>query len=284
MKYWAKFAMLFLLLVIVGMELFRQYTIQQWADVLQQYEPLDKAPSRLLQAQSPTNSEPKVEKRKSAGFSLQHLPLPLINPTLFTTANIKNSPNDEIQDGRQTSAISVKPRQGKVQQRENRQQPLSLPLERSTTNGMYQQLSEDTTLVIELMLPHDPQHRARLFSYFYECAGVAFGIFHSDKVEVLSGASNRGHSHWLRVAQGELNYREMNWLKGVKQGQAVRLFPKELDWQLAQRLSQQLGTSTLQMLSGEYQLQASGVYLRNININGKGIDESWQLSGHSCAG
>ncbi|MDN4501400.1 hypothetical protein QX776_03265 [Alteromonadaceae bacterium BrNp21-10] len=281
MKHWLQYSVGALILAIVCLVLCRQALLQQWADKLNQHKFDDEIEYVVMPRQQNDIQPPKL---KPVILSVRSLPLPLIktavSPEVTRLAEYQNKigKNSGVQQAEIESAIQTTPTQAN-----SVQQDQSAQTEKLTTSDVYKKLSEDKTLSIELMLPNNPQQRAQLFSYFYECAGVAFGVFNDDRVEVLSNSRQQDYSHWLRVAQGELNYREIKWLRGGNIGRPVRLFPKELDWQLSHQLSQHLNGRPLESLLGEYYLNQAGVHLRNISINGERLGGHWLLANNNCS-
>lgn len=151
------------------------------------------------------------------------------------------------------------------------------------TTQMYQQLVSNPAIDIELAWPDNGAARARLFDYLYRCAGMQFGVMNGTSITVLNKQSYQPRSAWLRVAQGKLNTKEINWLrKSPLSGTPIRLFPKAIDWQLAQQIAQYLGNTKLQSLRARYGLNRQGLYLDDIWLNAQPISVSWQLSRGSC--
>lgn len=165
---------------------------------------------------------------------------------------------------------------------ESSKNELVVPMRQSTTQ-MYQQLISDSAIDIEIAWPDQVAARARLFDYLYRCAGMQIGVMNGSSITVVNKQSHQPRSAWLRVAQGQLNTQEIKWLRqSPLSGIPVRLFPKVIDWQLAQQIAQYLGNKKLQSFRARYGLNQQGLYLDDIWLNAKPISVSWQLNSISC--
>ena len=72
----------------------------------------------------------------------------------------------------------------------------------------------------------------------------------------------------MRVAQGTLAQREYQWLRQYQlSGTAVRLFPKKIDWQLANILAEQLDGKALHTFRANYRLKHNRLQLDNIYLD-----------------
>lgn len=174
------------------------------------------------------------------------------------------------------------------------------------TAKVYHQLISDQSLSIEIAWPEQSSSREKLFKYLYQCVGVRFGVLNQHGVTLakqnsqqrysgnrasVQGKAEIQHSEWLRIAQGSLGVNEKKWLTQYKlSGTPIRLFPKNIDWQLAHlvanhlagKLDDQGKAVVLKNLRAKYKLVGQRLMLDNININNERLNQSWLLVETSC--
>jgi hypothetical protein len=168
------------------------------------------------------------------------------------------------------------------------------------TAKVYHQLISDQSLSIEIAWPEQIHSREKLFNYLYQCVGVRFGVLNQHGVTLAKQTSQQRytpitpktkHSEWLRIAQGSLGSNEQKWLTQYKlSGTPIRLFPKNIDWQLAHLVAEHLGGKldkqgkalVLKNLRAKYKLVGQRLMLDNININNEKLNQSWLLVETNC--
>jgi hypothetical protein len=166
-------------------------------------------------------------------------------------------------------------------------------------SAMYQQLTSDRSIDIEIAWPNNDAERQKTFSFLYQCLGMKFGVLNwpdtnQPKVTLAKVGhakntttninSNNPVSDWLRIAQGQLAHQEQGWLKKYAlSGTPVRLFPKAVDWQLAFLLTQQLHNAPLSSFRAQYKYTNQHLMLINIELNGKSLTNSWTLITRKCS-
>ena len=154
--------------------------------------------------------------------------------------------------------------------------------EQYLTSQVYKQLISDESIDIEIAWPDNTKERAAIFDYLYRCAGMQFGVMNKTKVTVIAKTTEHERSAWLRVAQGQLNSREIHWLQQASlPGVPVRLFPKEIDWLLAKKITNNLGGKTLRSFRGRYTLSHQGIMVSDVLINKQKVSGNW-LIGSKC--
>ena len=122
----------------------------------------------------------------------------------------------------------------------------------------------------------------------YQCAGVQFAVL-SGKVITKAGHTkfnqsiSNDYSDWVRVAQGSLSRKEHNWLNAYAlTGTPIRLFPRHIDWRLAQHLAQALKGHTLTNFRASYQVTNQSLQLIHIHINKQRLTDTWILYQGKC--
>jgi hypothetical protein len=153
----------------------------------------------------------------------------------------------------------------------------------STASSVYEQLTQDTSLELELVWPNNGNEREQLFSHFYQCVGAQFAVLEREQLTYLSPKRYNQPSQWLRIAHGQLSQQEQRWLANSKvSGTPVRLVPQDVDFALSQHIANALKNSELKSLRGEYQLTNGILILTNIRLNGKPMDGEWAIHRGTC--
>jgi hypothetical protein len=166
--------------------------------------------------------------------------------------------------------------------------PITKPVKSKESNivstaNMYQKLVTDNSINVEIAWPHNSTDREKLFNYLYQCAGMKFGVLQQQRVTLVKDYHHQPHSEWLRVAQGKLAKREYKWMRQYQlSGTAVRLFPKKIDWQLANIIAQQLNGKTLNSFRANYRLNHHSLQLENVYLNDEKNDANWLLMQTPC--
>ncbi|BDX06390.1 hypothetical protein [Planctobacterium marinum] len=148
---------------------------------------------------------------------------------------------------------------------------------------VYEQLSNDRTVQVQLRLPDSDNDKAILFDWLYQCAGVQFGIWHNDQVTQISPKRYVPVSDWMRIANHYLSPQEQQWWhESPEPGQPVRLFPMSMDKTLANDIAQHLKGHKLLSFSAQYQLSSAGLFAQHIVLNGMNISGRWKLANKRC--
>jgi len=170
------------------------------------------------------------------------------------------------------------------------------------TAHVYNQLISDQSLSIEIAWPEQSNRREKLFNYLYQCVGMRFGVLNQQGVTLAKRSDQKNnsvyrrgqkvqHSEWLRIAQGSLGYNENKWLTQYQlSGTPIRLFPKQLDWQLARLVAEYLSGKIdnkgnplkLTSLRAKYKLKGQRLVLVKISINNKSLNQQWLLVEMNC--
>ncbi|MFT6269511.1 MAG: hypothetical protein ACJAVV_002337 [Alphaproteobacteria bacterium] len=148
---------------------------------------------------------------------------------------------------------------------------------------IYEKLSTDTLLDIQLALPANRHERERLLDYLYQCAGAELALLNGQEITYLSPKQYSQKSKWLRLVQGQMSNKEQAWARRVNHsGQHVRLFPQAIDMNLSQHISSTLGISKLQSLRGQYSLRGNALVLGSLSLNQKKLPGEWPLFKRVC--
>lgn len=178
--------------------------------------------------------------------------------------------------------------------REQQAPPAKQPVKPETKQSVsatYQQLILDSSINIELAWPNKASARQDLFAFLYQCVGMKFGVLNNQNVTLakipsphVNAIKKHQPSDWLRIAQGQLANQERHWLQQYNlSGTPVRLFPKEIDWQLAKLINHQLNGQPLTSLRAHYQHQNQRLILTNIRLNGQWLNKNWILIENKCS-
>ena len=210
-----------------------------------------------------------------------------------------NSPAKQQASSIQKIAIQTSTAKTTLKQKKNKKEP-------NTKNvaEMYQQLTSNNSIDIEIAWPNNNIERQNTFSFLYQCLGMKFGVLNGQQTNQpkvtlakqpyknqknknnssTSTASSSQVSDWLRIAQGQLANQERDWLKKYNlSGTPVRLFPKAIDWQLAHLLTQQLNNVPLTSFRARYKYGNNSLMLTNIKLNGKLLVNNWTLITNKCS-
>lgn len=155
---------------------------------------------------------------------------------------------------------------------------------KQSTAQIYNELSDKKNLSLEIALPEGVRNRDETFDYLYQCAGVQFALLKGRELTYLSTNKRIVPSQYLRRPQGTLDHRELRWLsKHQGSGVPVRVFPKQMDWQLSNYIARSLRGESLRAFQASYKLRANGLYLVDIKLNGQNIHESWLILQRLCS-
>lgn len=151
------------------------------------------------------------------------------------------------------------------------------------TQQVYEQLSDDTTLDIQLAWPAKLAERNRVIDFLYSCMGAQFATLQGQSLTYLSPNRYNNASNWLRIAQGALSDTEQRWFSQHQyEGTPIRIFPHTIDWQLSEHIAQALGSQKLEQLRASYGLSGNRLVLRDVYLNGRLVPDTWYLGGPSC--
>lgn len=175
--------------------------------------------------------------------------------------------------------------------------PETPPVNRQQIEQVYQKLSIKG-IDIQIAWPQRHDERQDTLQFMYQCVGVQFAVLNGttlyktnhNKTEHTKLNQNNlnqvkvtDYSDWIRVAQGSLSRREHNWLNAYDvTGTPIRLFPRHLDWRLAQHLANALKGEPLISLRANYQLTNQSLQLTNIYLNKQRITANWGLYQGKC--
>lgn len=245
---------------------------QQWQQALATTAQ-KKAPARL-----PAVNKHRSNKSKSISFSHAALPAPPVKQGGIASQIVKKTPV-------QLTAVKQKP--AAQQSESNAQQVVkgqtSTEQQNNQTQQLYHQLTSDAALSLEIAWPDRAGERDALFDYLYRCIGMQFAVLDQDSLVLAKKSLGQTPSDWLRVAQGELNRREIRWIQKYQlRGTPVRLLPKTVDLQLSRLISQHLGKQELSAFRGRYRYQQDVLFLDNIALNGRAVTQHWQLTHSTC--
>jgi hypothetical protein len=168
-----------------------------------------------------------------------------------------------------------------------KQSPQTPSANKQQVQQVYQKLS-DEAIDIQIAWPPQATERQVALDFMYQCVGVQFAVLNGDTLTKLNhtklnqtGASE--NSDWVRVAQGNLSKKEQNWLNAYAlTGTPIRLFPRDIDWRLAQYVAKALKGAPLTRFRAHYQVTNQGLQLTNISINNQAVTDSWTLYQGKC--
>lgn len=147
---------------------------------------------------------------------------------------------------------------------------------------VYQKLNEQG-VDIQIAWPQSVHQQQAALHFMYQCAGMQFAVLNGQNITKVNQISLSDYSDWIRVAQGNLSKKEQHWLKAYAlSGTPIRLFPKEIDLRLAQRLANELQGAPLVNLRASYQVNNQRLLLANIQLNQQSITGNWELFQGRC--
>lgn len=170
--------------------------------------------------------------------------------------------------------------------------PEKPPVSQQQIQQIYQKLS-NKGVDIQIAWPRRTTERQDTLHFMYQCVGVQFAVLNGNTLyknkhtknnqNNLNHANVADYSDWIRLAQGSLSKREHNWLNAYDvTGTPIRLFPRHLDWRLAQHLAIALKGKPLVSLRANYQVTNQRLRLTNIYLNQQRISDSWRLYQGKC--
>lgn len=161
--------------------------------------------------------------------------------------------------------------------------PIEKPL---PTNNQVEQLYRQLTdegLDIQIAWPQTASEQQATLDFMYQCAHMQFAVLKDNKVTKVNQLALSDYSEWIRLAQGNLSKKERNWLKAYAlEGQAIRLFPSQIDLRLAHHLTLSLNGTPLAKLRANYMVINQTLYLSNIWLNNQSVSGSWLLYKSDC--
>jgi hypothetical protein len=161
------------------------------------------------------------------------------------------------------------------------------PVNKQQIENIYQQLS-DEGVNIQIAWPQNDKERQAALNFMYQCVGVQFAVLNGKTLTKINHTKINhtkltDYSEWIRVAQGSLSKKEHNWLNAYAlTGSPIRLFPRHIDWRLAQYLANALKGLPLASLRANYQVTNQRLQLTHIHINNQAITDSWILYQGKC--
>jgi hypothetical protein len=161
------------------------------------------------------------------------------------------------------------------------------PINKQQISQVYQKLS-DKGVDIQIAWPQNINDREAALTFMYQCAGVQFAVLRGNVITKaghtkVNQAISNDYSEWVRVALGSLSRKEHNWLNAYAlTGTPIRLFPRQIDWRLAQYLAQALKGVPLSHFRANYQVTNQSLQLTQIHINEQRITDIWILYKGKC--
>ncbi|MDU0356415.1 hypothetical protein RS130_23205 [Paraglaciecola aquimarina] len=117
----------------------------------------------------------------------------------------------------------------------------------------------------------------------YQCVGSQFAVLNGNNITHLNQSKVQNFSTWIRIAQGSLSVKEQHWLAAFSvTGTPIRLFPRQIDWQLAKYIAQSLHGNELTSFRATYQLTNQKLQLTDIRLNAQPINKTWLLYQKKC--
>jgi hypothetical protein len=146
----------------------------------------------------------------------------------------------------------------------------------------YQQLTQ-LGVDVQLAWPQLARERQTLFDFMYQCVGIQFAVLNEHKITQINQSPVSNFSDWIRVAQGSLSNKEQNWLNAFAlAGTPIRLFPRDIDMQLAKHIAKALKGAPLKTLKANYQYGNGTLFLTNIVLNKQSLSGNWPLYKDEC--
>ena len=161
------------------------------------------------------------------------------------------------------------------------------PADQQQIEHVYQELN-DEDMQLQIAWPQQAGERQETLDFMYQCVGMQFAVLNENTLitvnhSKLNQTSITNYSEWIRIAQGSLSEKEQHWLHAYAlTGIPVRLFPRQLDWRLAQYLANTLQGLPLSSLEATYLLTNQRLQLTNIHINQQPILDNWVLYQGKC--
>ena len=157
-----------------------------------------------------------------------------------------------------------------------------LAINKQQVEQVYRQLT-DEGLDIQIAWPQKASEQQATLDFMYRCAHMQFAVLKENKVTRVNQLELSDYSEWIRLAQGNLSKKERNWLKAYAlEGQAIRLFPSQIDLRLAQHLALSLNGTPLAKLRANYLVINQTFYLSNIWLNNQPVKGNWLLYKSNC--
>jgi hypothetical protein len=185
----------------------------------------------------------------------------------------------------QTSALPTLAKPSEKQKSKGVKQ--SPAISKEQVEQVYQNLT-DSGIDIQIAWPRRANERQAALDFMYQCAGVQFAVLNGNTLTktdhaTLNQTELNDYSDWIRVAQGSLSNTEHNWLNAYNlTGTPIRLFPRDIDWRLAQHLANTLNGKALVNFRARYQVTNQTLQLTDIYINKQLIKDSWVLYQGKC--
>lgn len=236
---------------------------------------------------------PKIHKKNVKPLSLAQVELPAVPHSSKNDMPVQIQQKETVKLPKQkTKAVQTKPIE-KIKQRKNNNNNNN---KAQSVSSMYQQLTSNNAIDIEIAWPKNNIERQNTFTFLYQCLGMKFGVLNGQQTNqpkvtlakqpytnVIKSNTDNQISDWLRIAQGQLAHQEQEWLQKYElSGTPVRLFPKAIDWQLATLLTQQLGNAPLTSFRARYKYSNNRLMLTNIKLNQVLLTNNWVLITSQC--
>lgn len=225
---------------------------------------------------------------KTLVFVQADLPAPPEPAKALSKNDISHS-NGINHSAKAISAIKVASQPSPVVKKSSTAKSVVHPVNKKSVSAIYQQLSSDSDINIELAWPNNISARQDILIFLYQCIGMKFGVLSNGNVTLAKTPyqqldQKQQPSEWLRIAQGQLANQEQQWLKQYNlAGTPVRLFPKSVDWQLAKHINNKLKGEPLKSLRARYKRAKQRLLLTDIQLNGQQLSKNWTLITTKCS-
>ena len=148
------------------------------------------------------------------------------------------------------------------------------PRERAQLQAMTEMQGE----AMQLRFPDSIQTTKRILNYMHKCIGIDIAAYTGKDLIMLKQSQTR-HSPMLRLASGQMTQTESALLALYASSYTLaRLYPLWFDMRLSQKIYESLQSNELKQFSGTYRLLNNNLWLDNITLNGKALDESWLMA------
>jgi hypothetical protein len=239
-----------------------------------------------------TTQKPQISiKQPPSNVVIEQLPLPAV-----PTPKLVTKPKTPTKS--QTPALSKIAKQtSEPANKMEEKAPQTSSVNKQHIEKVYQTLSNEG-VDIQIAWPQDVNKRQAALNFMYQCVGVQFAVLNGNTLTKINHTKTNhtkidhnkpnqskliDYSEWIRVAQGSLSKKEQNWLNAYAiKGTPIRLFPRQLDWRLAEYLANVLKGTPLASLRANYQVTNYSLKLTHIYINNKKITNSWILYQGKC--
>jgi hypothetical protein len=142
-------------------------------------------------------------------------------------------------------------------------------------------LDELNTANMRISMPSSYREQQQLFRFLYQCVGIGLGAIDERRDSVtlmpLLALPNQP-SKLLRGISGQMSEQERAMgLAYAPMQKLVRVYPASFDVVLAQHIGAHLNGKGLQSFLAHYKLRHNQLFLTDIVINDRNIEQTWML-------